>query len=206
MPDDALLMTRATSGDTGALRVLLERHGRQVWLTIHRMIEGPWRSLIDADDVMQVTYVEAFRHIGRLRAEGGSGFVSWLTQLAKNNLLDALRELGAQKRPSPARRVHACPSADSYTTLILYAGSSGATPSRQVAAREAEVAIEAALAQMPEDYARVLRLYDLRGCTVDEVAEQMKRSRGAVHMLRARAHDMLRALLGDAGAFFSSAE
>ena len=48
-----------------------------------------------------------------------------------------------------------------------------------------------------------MRLYDLECQPPQQVAEALGRSVGAVHMLRARAHDRLRELLGSASKFFS---
>ena len=50
----------------------------------------------------------------------------------------------------------------------------------------------------------MIRLYDLEGRPIAEVAAEMGRSSGAVHMLRARAHDRLRELLGPESAFFTN--
>ena len=56
--------------------------------------------------------------------------------------------------------------------------------------------LNAALNTLPADYRTAVRLYDLEGRPVAEVAGTMGRSAGAVHMLRARAHERLRAFLG----------
>ena len=57
---------------------------------------------------------------------------------------------------------------------------------------------------LPEDYGRVVRLYDLQGLPIADVSRQLGRSSGAVHMLRARAHDQLRVLLGPETGWFGS--
>lgn len=196
-------LQRAKAGDPVALRQLLERYGPTVWSQIQSEIGPTWRSLVDADDVMQVTYLEAFFQISRLGAQDETGFVAWLRQIARNNLRDAIKELDRQKRPSPARRVHAPAGEDSYVALVDLLGATNSTPSRHVAAREAHGIIDTMLSRMPPDYAAVIRLYDLEGQDVSTVASQLGRSTGAVHMLRARAHDRLRDLLGSESNFFS---
>jgi RNA polymerase sigma factor (sigma-70 family) len=64
--------------------------------------------------------------------------------------------------------------------------------------------MEGALRQLPPDYEKVIRLYDLAGKSPAEVAQEMGRSQGAVFMLRARAHDRLREVLGSSSQFFST--
>lgn len=203
MADDAILLSRAGAGDSEALRTLLESHGRQVWAAIDRDIGPAWQALIDADDVMQVTYMEAFLHAGDIRANNTAGFLNWLHNVAANNLRDAIKELGRKKRPSPAMRVGGGAKDQSYATLVELLGADSSTPSRHVAREEAAAAINAALARMPADYAEVVRLYDLEEQDIAAVGSRLGRSKGAVYMLRARAHDLLRSLLGQEADFFS---
>jgi RNA polymerase sigma-70 factor (subfamily 1) len=201
--DDSALLRAAAAGDDTALRALLEQHGQTVWREIHHDIGTRYRALLDADDVMQVTYMEAFLQIERLTATDAVGFIAWLRRIAQNNLRDAIKELERKKRPSPAQQVHAPAGGDSCVALVELLGETSGTPSRHFAAREAGAIINTTLDRMPPDYARVIRLYDLENVDIAEVAARMERSPGAVHMLRARAHDHLRDLLGAETDFFS---
>lgn len=203
MDDDHAVVSRAIGGDDEALRALLERYGPSVWGEVDREIGTRWRALVDADDVMQVTYMEAFLQIERLTARDGAGFAGWLRRIAQNNLRDAIKELQRKKRPDPTQRVTAPPGEDSYVALVEHLGQTSTTPSRQVAAQEASRIIERMLERLPADYAEVIRAYDLAGREIGAVAEKLGRSAGAVHMLRARAHDRLRELLGAETDFFS---
>ncbi|MCB9850039.1 MAG: sigma-70 family RNA polymerase sigma factor [Phycisphaerales bacterium] len=200
--EQSSLLDRAARGEPEALRALLEKHGGQVWAEINADIGAQWRAVIDADDVMQVTYLEAFLQIDKLEARDDGAFVGWLRRIAKNNLRDAVKEQGRKKRPQPNMRMHAL-GGDSYITLVEHLGETTTTPSRHVAADEAARYINAALDRLPEDYATVVRQYDLEGRSIADVAAGLKRSTGAVHMLRARAHDRLRNILGRETDFFS---
>lgn len=202
---ESALFEQAASGDAAALRTLLERHWATVWSEIAGQIGRTWQALIDADDVMQVTYIEAFLQIGALQARDAAGFLGWLRRIAQNNLRDAIKELERKKRPSPARQLHAAADDDSAAALIELLGAESATPSRQVAAGEARGMLREALDCLPPDYAKGVRLYDLENRDIGEVASALGRSPGAVHMLRARAHDHLRELLGTPTRFFSGA-
>ena len=199
------MLERVIGGDREALRELLEIHGPEVRSRIDREIGQVWRSQFDADDVMQVTYLEAFLQQSSLTANTEVSFVAWLRRIAMNNLRDAIKELGRQKRPHPANRVHGAKVAgtDSYVSLIHTLSSAEDTPSRHVAQDEASKAIESILQQMPADYATVIRRYDLGGEPIQQVAQSMGRSAGAVHMLRARAHERMRVMIGSETDFFS---
>jgi RNA polymerase sigma-70 factor (ECF subfamily) len=202
-PDDALL-ARALQGDRKALASLLESLGPRVRARIAPRITGPLQSSIDADDVMQVTYLEAVLRLGRFKAGGVDGFLAWLTRLAENNLIDAVRALESAKRPNPYRRIQAQSRDDSMVAFIELLGSTSSTPSRVVARGEAVRHLEAALSTLPPDYEKVVRMYDLEGRPIAEVAAALARSDGAVWMLRARAHDRLRDAMGSSAQFFST--
>ena len=200
---DGNLFHRAADRDAEALRTLLKQYGPKVRDAMRGHIDARWRSLLDEDDLMQVTYLEAFLHIDHLAARDETAFVGWLIRIAQNALLDAVRGFERQKRPPPDRRVESPPNQSSCVALLELLGVTTTTPSRQAAEQEASDTIAAVLKILPEDYAAVVRLVDLEGRSVTEVADEMKRSPGAVHMLRARAHARMRQGLGSASAFFS---
>jgi RNA polymerase sigma-70 factor (subfamily 1) len=194
----------AVDGDVNALNALLEEYGPTVRRTLH--INPRYRAVLEATDVMQVTYMEAFLQIGRLELHTPEAFVSWLTHLAQNNLHDATKLLDCQKRPDPRRRLSKAPGTNSQSTILGgLPDPDSQTPSVRVAGLEAQRALEEALANLPEPYAQAVRLHDLEGMTLPEVAAAMKRSRGAVCMLRARGLERLRVLLGPQSHFFSTA-
>lgn len=191
----------AIAGDTEALSALLREHGPR--LREQLSIDSKWRSVLDVDDVMQVTYMEAFLNIEKLGPGGLGAFYSWLRRIAENNLRDAIRALEAQRRPPPGVSLPQPAGSDSVVALYEVLGATTTTPSRDAARREMATALDAALARMPEDYAAVIRAYDLEGQPIATVAAKLGRSPAAVYMLRARAHDRLREVLGAETQFFS---
>lgn len=199
-PDDESVAA-AVDGDPAALDSLLRTYGPQV----HRklQIDPLWQSSLDAGDVMQVTYLEAFLGIEHLESRQVSGFVAWLTRMAENNLRDAIKELQRARRPNPRRRLQPRHIEESSAVLLEELGVTTATASRSAARHESHRLLESALHRLPESYQQVIRRYDLEGQTIEQVAEALGRSSGAVYMLRARAHDRLREILGSSSRFFS---
>ena len=189
-PNDPLLM-RAIDGDQNALAELLARDGLAIHAHIESRISAVHRSLFDADDVMQVTCMEAFLHIRDFVPSGPGSFAAWLRRLADNNLRDAVRELERDKRPSPGKRIAATAGRDSYSTLLERISATTTTASRLVGRDETRQAVQAALNQLPHDYAEAIRLYELDDLSGSEVAQRMGKSHGAVRMLLARAHERL---------------
>lgn len=204
LEDEEALVVRASAGDEESLCALLAHVGPIVRDRLKPKIGAQWRTSLDEDDVMQVTYLEAFLLIGQFRYRGPGSFLAWLSQVAENNLRDALRGLQAAKRPNPKRRVQISrPAENSFVALVELLGTTESTPSRAAARGESEQMIEQTLSALPPDYERVVRLYDLECRSAQEVAEQLGRSPGAIYMLRARAHERMRSELGNASQFFT---
>jgi len=194
---DAQTLACAVAGDTAALADLLRAHGPLIRDALR--IDPRWRSVLEPEDVMQVTYLEAFLRIRDFDVNSAS-FGTWLRHIAENNLRDAIKQLGRKKRPQPHRRLSepaagSLPADDSCAALLERLCLTNSTPSSHARRREASAAVMAALGKLPADYADAVRLYDLEGRSIAETAAAMHRSAGAVHMLRARAHERLRELL-----------
>ena len=196
------LLAGAITGDADALSALLEQHTAELRAAIQ--IDQKWAAAFDPDDVLQVTFLEAFLRIGQFRPAGPGAFAGWLRQIARNNLRDAVKELSREKRPPPEQRLFAAPHDESATQLLVNLGVTTTTPSRRASEQEVRTILERALSLLPPDYAAVVRMYDLDGKSIGEVASAVGRSAGAVHMLRSRAHDYLREVLGSETQFFST--
>lgn len=192
--DDGLLAA-AKAGDRDALGMLLRKYGPSIRRGLE--IQQKWRSILDVDDVMQVTYFEAFEHIGRLRS-GVGGFRGWLRRIAANNLRDAIESLECIKRPQPENQMTAPAGGDVVAWLCEFLSDDGTTPSGKMTAKETRAILEREIETLPEIYRRVLELMYFEERSVAEASKELGRTRGAVHLLRIRALDRLRARFGDA--------
>lgn len=197
------LLRKAVLGDADALSTLLKEHAPSVRSSLSGQIPTRWQSVLSEDDVMQQTYADAFTDIGHFDPDEDGSFSGWLCRLAQCNLRDAIRMLKAVKRGGQASRVELDDPVDPAAALVNVLTASGTSPSRGAAGREAESLLEQALGQLPPSYRLVVRMFDLEGQDVDTIARQLDRSPGAVYMLRSRAHDRLRKLLGATSNFFT---
>jgi RNA polymerase sigma-70 factor (ECF subfamily) len=82
---DATTVALARDGDSDAFRALMERHGRAVYRLAHRMTGSPQ----DAEDVVQETFLKAYRQLGRF--ESRANFSTWLHRIAVNCSIDLIR-------------------------------------------------------------------------------------------------------------------
>jgi RNA polymerase sigma-70 factor (ECF subfamily) len=82
---DAAAVALARDGDSDAFRGLVERHSRAVYRLAHRMTGNPQ----DAEDVVQETFLKAYRQLGRF--ESRANFGTWLHRIAVNCSIDLIR-------------------------------------------------------------------------------------------------------------------
>ena len=160
------------------------------WLRECVRIPAKWRSLIEVDDVVQITLVEVLLGLTQLRQRTTRGLRAWATTVAKNNLRDSVRGLEAQSRFPENRRLHDGheDSVDGLIDRLLECSDTASRWARRAQEREA---LLAAVEELPPTYRSVVQLYDLELLSIDEVQQTVGKSRGALYMIRARAHEML---------------
>src|SRR5262245_32438725 len=199
---DAEVFRKAPAGDQDAISQLLCAYGPQARRSLS--IHPQWQTLVTAEDVMQVTYLEAFMRIGQLQALDGEPCTAWLTRLAQTSLKAASKELEREKRPDPRRRIHPKSAEDSYVTLAdLVAATASGAPSRCAGRRETQQLMEAAIRKLPNAYEQVVRMCDLEERPLKDVAAAMGRSVAATKMMRMRAHERLGEILGSESCYLT---
>jgi RNA polymerase sigma-70 factor (ECF subfamily) len=82
---DATAVALAREGDSDAFQALVDRHSRAVYRLAHRMTGNPQ----DAEDVVQETFLKAYRQLGRF--ESRANFSTWLHRIAVNCSIDLIR-------------------------------------------------------------------------------------------------------------------
>lgn len=203
VPPQEALVERAVGGDQEALTRLIAQHDGALRSKFRNQIPARWQALLSLDDLLQETYTDAFLDVADFVDRGAGSFEHWLTAIGKNNLLNAVQSLEAEKRGGGRVPLSPDQQDDSYAALHELLGCTTTTPSGRAAKEEAKAALEQAISRLPRDYQIVVRLYDLEGHPAEDVASTMKRSAGAVFMLRARAHRALARLLGAPLKYFS---
>jgi RNA polymerase sigma-70 factor (ECF subfamily) len=166
-PDDAIAVARAKGGDQDAFRVLVERHSR----SIHRLAYRMTGRIEDAEDVVQETFVRAFRQLKRFEAR--SNFGTWLYRIGLNCAIDYMRARRHRETAAPNdtldRLVPACqpPSTDD----LVFAGEIG---------RRVRHALGTLTEQ--ERAAFLMRHYD--GYSINEICEALDlKSNAAKHSI-----------------------
>ena len=173
---DLAVVARVKAGDHDAFRHLVERHSRSVFRLAYRLTGHEQ----DAEDVVQETFLRAFREIRRFEAR--SSFATWLYRITVNCSHDLLRQ-----RPRAGTR----PSLDDPDLRVaaeLADSSAAADPMRELTSRRIDERVRAAMDALSgqERSAFVMRHYE--GLSIEEI--------GGVLNLKASAakHSIFRAV------------
>jgi RNA polymerase sigma-70 factor (ECF subfamily) len=103
---DAASVALARTGDSEAFRALVERHSRAVYRLAHRMMGNAQ----DAEDVVQETFLKAYRQLGRF--ESRANFGTWIHRIAVNCSIDVIRGRRHQEAGHDASDLEALGSED----------------------------------------------------------------------------------------------
>jgi len=87
----AAVLAQARQGDTEAFRVLVEHHSQAAFRLAYRMTGNEQ----DAEDVVQESFLRAYRHLGRF--EQRANFATWLHRIVVNCALDVLNARRAKR-------------------------------------------------------------------------------------------------------------
>ena len=199
------LIARAAGGERAALEELLLAHYDRLANRIAGKIPDDLSRTISVEDVIQETFLEVVHRIGTFAPTGDDAFYRWLATIAEHQLIDMIRALRAAKRGGGRSPLDAGGEewASAITDLLGMLAPHDRTPSRSAAAHEAAEAIREALDEIDADYAEALRLRYAQGLAVEATAQEMGRTKAAVHMLCHRGLLRLRDALGRESKFLS---
>jgi len=197
------LTESAASGNTHALEQLLLLHHDQLSASIDRRLPARLRATISAEDIVQDTYIRAFRRISTFTPKGPGSFYLWLLTIARNQLLDAQKRHDAAKRGGNAKEVRSPNYANSMVQLLETVAIDGHTPSQSAARHEGIAAVQIAVAGLKDDYRQAIEMRHIQGLTVAQTAAKLDRTDRAVHMLCHRGLSRLKAAMGRSADFLS---
>ncbi len=184
----ARLLESLRHGDAAAQGALLMRYEPWLKLLAHVQVESRFDGKFDTADIVQQTLLEAMRALPQLRATTEAELGAWLRRILAHVIAHEVRRYRGTAERDLDREVPLEQSiAESSRRLHDMLAAPGPSPSRRASAHEEEILLADALAQLPEDYRRVIVLRNLEGLSHEEVARRMGRNPGAVRMLWVRA-------------------
>ncbi len=154
--DDAAAVAKAKSGDQEAFRVLVDRHSR----TLYRLAFRMTGRAEDAEDIVQDTFIRAFRQLSRFEAR--SNVSTWLYRIAFNCAVDYLRS-------RPRREV----ATEDAALERLAPASSGPTMDDLVYAGEIGARVHHALGGLSENERAAFLMRHYHGCSIEEIGHTL---------------------------------
>jgi RNA polymerase sigma-70 factor (ECF subfamily) len=165
---DELLLRRARNGDLEAL----ERLFRTFQTPVHNLARRVCRNAHDADDILQETFLEVVRSIGRFRGEGS--FAGWVRRIAASKALMRLRERRHEELPEEL------PAADRQSDQTQHPATLAD--------------LEATLARLSDAARAVVWLHEVEGYNHEEIGAMMGKTASFSKSQLARAWTRLREL------------
>jgi RNA polymerase sigma-70 factor (ECF subfamily) len=197
--DPEILLNQARSLGGPALGELLELYRNYLTLLARLHLGRRLQGKVDAADLVQETFLKAYRDFHMFRGTTEAELVGWLRQILATNLAMLIRRYrGTQRRNVLLERELAAELDNSSRILDQGLVASSSSPSHQAARREQAVLLADALKQLPMDYHEVIVLRHMEGLSFPEVARQMNRTVDSVKKLWIRALASLRRILGEA--------
>jgi RNA polymerase sigma-70 factor, ECF subfamily len=145
------LVRRARERDPAAFEELIVLHGP----ALQRMLRRVLGSNADAEDVLQETFLKAWRAIDRFRGE--ARFSTWLYRIALNE---------ARRRQAYEAHRRALPLDD----VMLELPDLSEGPASRAESAELEGFVEQCVAELPASYREAVVLRDVEGLTNEEAA------------------------------------
>jgi RNA polymerase sigma-70 factor (ECF subfamily) len=178
---DADLVERARGGVSDAFRVLVERHSRSVFRLAYRMTLNEF----DADDVVQETFLRAYRSLGRF--DGRSEFGTWIYRIAVNCSLDLQRAKG--------KRAEVGANDGEGDGLMAMLPAPNPTPDRVALSGQVRQIVDETLAGLSPMERTAFLLRHVEGMAVPQISAVLGRNSGATKHSIFRAVKKLREAL-----------
>jgi RNA polymerase sigma-70 factor (ECF subfamily) len=182
---DRDLLQAHVDGDAEAFGTLVARHRDRLWAVALRTTGDP----DEAADALQDAMISAFRRAGQFR--GDSAVTTWLHRIVVNASLDRLRRRNVRSSV-PLPEDDALGRAAATATPV----GRGGIPQDPIAARETQLVIARALADLPESQREAIVLVDVEGYSVEEAAAMLECPPGTVKSRCSRGRARLAESLG----------
>jgi RNA polymerase sigma-70 factor (ECF subfamily) len=184
---DEDLVTMAQGGSQAAFDELVDRYSA----VVYRVARGITRGHHDAEDVVQDTFLKAFKSLDRFSVAKAS-FRTWVLTIARNQSINVFSSL---KRKA-ARFLSDFDQAESTPSSMDHPLAAGQQDAEKLLSIQQEHArVQKALSKLPERQRTALLLKAQESMSYEEIAVVMKSSGSAVESLIFRARKRLLELL-----------
>jgi RNA polymerase sigma-70 factor, ECF subfamily len=157
---DAAAVALARDGDSEAFRALVERHSRAVFRLAHRMTGNA----SDAEDVVQETFLKAYRQLSRF--ESRANFGTWVHRIAVNCSIDLIRARPHREAGHDATDLEQFGAADTAEPGLP-------SPERLMLSAEVQGRISDAMTSLSKMERAAFVLRHFEGQSIDEISRAL---------------------------------
>lgn len=183
----------ARAGSKYALGQLLEECRRYLLVVANHELPPELRGKAGASDLVQQSFLEAQESFDRFHDNGQAALRAWLRQILIHNIANLKRHYCGTDKRQLGREL---PFAEGpFGEMFPEVAAPGPSPSSVAAAEERDDAIRRALAQLPDEYQRVVTWRCYERLPFEEVGLRLGRSAAAARKLWVRAVERLQELV-----------
>jgi RNA polymerase sigma-70 factor (ECF subfamily) len=176
------LIGKAKTGDVEAFSELVRRYQEKVY----RMILSLTRNSLDADDLTQEAFLQAFRSLKGFKHQ--AGFYTWLYRIAINLTLNFLKKTAPERK----RRIDMDPEVRIAPSSPGGPGKTG-SPESDSLKRELRSRLQEAIAALPTGYRLAFVLVEFQGLNHRQASVVLRCSENTISWRMFRARKMLQA-------------
>jgi RNA polymerase sigma-70 factor, ECF subfamily len=180
---DAAAVALARDGDSEAFRALVERHSRAIYRLAYRMTGNP----SDAEDVVQETFLRAYKQLSRF--ESRANFGTWVHRIAVNCSIDLIRSRPHREAGHDAADLEQFGAAEA-------ADAGRPSPERLTLSTEVQERINGAMAALSQMERAAFMLRHFEGQSIDEISRALGLKTNATKHSIFRAVKKMRTALG----------
>lgn len=184
------MIRAAQEGCTESMGQLFAAYRPFLLAIARETLDEELRAKANPSDLVQQTFIEAQRDLGRAQLRGEDDLRAWLRKLLIHNVADFKQSYRRAKR-SIRREVPVDAVAEEDFLATLSTGDAE-TPSRAASTREELARIEAALSRLSIEYRQVILWHNREHFSFVEIGARLNRSPDAVRMLWNRAVQRLK--------------
>jgi RNA polymerase sigma-70 factor (ECF subfamily) len=162
---DAAVVAQVLAGDRDAYRVLVERHSRSIFRVIYRMTGNQQ----DAEELVQETFLRAYKSLGRFELRANFG--TWLYRIAVNRTLDFLNARKTHMQTKDTYQIVDHPEAGESNQVQLPAAEPG--PERLLLSDEMKRKIAGALGLLTPAERVAFTMRHMEGRSIEEIGQTL---------------------------------
>ena len=173
----------AHEGSFAALGQLLDHYRDYLLRIANQEMNGELAGKVAPSDLVQETFLQATKAFPQFEGRTEAELRAWLRKTLVNNILETQKRFRTLKRAVTLE----VPLEPDGSAAAIELSCPASRPSSLAVTAERRVAVECALARLPEDYRRVLTLRSFEDRPFEEVGRELARSAEAARRLWSRA-------------------